>query len=432
MRKIFSLFLITVVFILITTFKVVAENNSWNLGKYSFDITTSQGLLTETLNCSVGLSSYDFDSRVGGIAFEAVATPEENLKNQKIELLYDHSKPDKERFAVRIGGKIYHPILPDWELFPIANYANSKSNAVVSLFGHNTTNDSYYFFTTGDIYNLTYHPAFNNTLLGLRLLQADIIPMDLGEFWQLPQFKSKTILGYGEEQNSVSNQDWRRPAEEINQVFKGKNKTFQSWVFTDCGAKVKFSVKDNNLNLSGYPYYYFWNSDFPKYKKQLYEYKRQLDEYEKQGDSLLKIGLVQQHNEIVKKHNDLVKIVNNLRPKVFEVPTLTENLKGKFNSFYKFNPTVYESAIRTMRYAAFFRYVKTHNNSSWQKFLKQLEIIKLEPIVQTPTQWVHSSFHSRASTLTGLLDRTAALPFLYRTSLKTTANTTVDEVMSRK
>jgi hypothetical protein len=74
-------------------------------------------------------------------------------------------------------------------LIPIVNYANSDYNAVVSLFGEKTTEDTY---------DIVYHPAFENTLLGIRLLQADIIFFDLGETWQLPKLEGQTILGAGE------------------------------------------------------------------------------------------------------------------------------------------------------------------------------------------------------------------------------------------
>ena len=209
--------------------------------------------------------------------------------------------------------------------------------------------------------------------------------MDLGEFWQIPRLNQKTILGHGEEQNLLSNQDWQKPVIEIQKVFNGEQ--YQAWVYTDYGTEVKFSVKDNDLKLSDSPYYYFWKSNAKEIKIQLAEYERQLAEYKRQAGSLRKRGLIQQHNEIVRKHNEIVQRGNNLRPTVFEVTTLTEGMKDKLGSLYKFNPTVYDAAIKTMRFAAFFRYVKTHNNSSWQKFLKQIETVKLEPSVKTPTQW---------------------------------------------
>ena len=133
MRRFIKTFLITV--ILITTFNVLAQKNCWDIGKYCLDIGNSKGDLIATVDGARGLSSWDFVSKVGGVALEAVATPEESLRNKKIELLYDSSRPDGNRLAVSIEGQIYHPFLPDWELVPIANYANSKYNAAVSLFG---------------------------------------------------------------------------------------------------------------------------------------------------------------------------------------------------------------------------------------------------------------------------------------------------------
>nr|MBW4597544.1 hypothetical protein [Brasilonema angustatum HA4187-MV1] len=334
MKRFLSFFLTTVVFILSTTFHVLAENDSWDFPNISpWIIGTPQPELQVKMIGSEGLHSYVLVGKVGGIAFEAVAIPEKSLVNQKIELSYDSSQPDGKRLAVSIKGQIYHPVLPDWELVPIANYANSEYNAIVSLFGHNS-DDNFSLYSFGrdpgkNFYNITYHRAFNNTLLGVRLLQADTIFMNLNEFWQLPQLKNKTILGYGENQNSVSRQDWQQAAQEIDEVFKGENKTFQSWLFTDVGVNVAFNTQGNNLNLSGSPYYYFWRSDFTEYKrqraeyeKQVAEYERQLAEYRKQADSLpttpQRNEIVQKHNALVSKRNEIVQKANNLQPKVFE------------------------------------------------------------------------------------------------------------------
>ncbi len=364
-------------------------------------IGNSQGKLEIVLNGAKSLLDFNFVSKVGGVAFEVVATPEESLKNKKIDLSYDRSKPDGKRLAVSLGGKIYHPYLPDWELVPIANYANSKYNAVVSLFGEGSNPQK-------RIRNIIYHPALKDTLLGVRLLQVDTVFMDLNEFWKLPRLNKKTILGKGENE-----QDRKQITTEINEIFQ--NEKFRSWVYTDSGLVVKFGVKNNELAINNSPYYYFWNANneeyksqvneyktqMDKYKSQVNEYKTQMDKYKKQAESLLSQGLIEQRNEIIKKHNeiaiegeetikrynDISKKAENLRPKVFKVDSLTKKMQAKNVTLYKYNPAVYNAAIQTMRFAAFFRYVKTYNNSSWQGFLKQVKTVEINPSVKTPTQW---------------------------------------------
>ena len=413
MKKFIKFFSITVVLVLITTLNVFAERYSWDFGRHRMEIGKSTGFLTETLG--LGLGSYDFVTRVGGIAFGAVANPEESLKDQKIALSYNKSQSDGHRLTVSILGQVYRPFLPDWELIPIAKYADdTKNNAVVSLFGPGSKPKK-------NKYNIQYHQALHNTLLGMRLLQADIAFMDLGEFWQLPKLNQETILGYGENQNSVSREDSLVADQEIQAILNSEK--YQSWVYTDKGLNIKFSVKDNDLQLSNTPYYYFWKSDkqafekqTAKYKKQMGEYKKQGNEYErqmaqykKQSDSLRKQGLVREHNEIVQKHNEIArklyeiiqkhneiaKKAENLRPNVIELTTLNEKMRSKNGVLYKYNPPVYNAAIQTMRFSAFFRYVKAQNSGSWQKFLKDVKTVQPNPSVQTPTQWHGADTNSR-------------------------------------
>ena len=84
----------------------------------------------------------------------------------------------------------YSPFLPDWQLIPIAKYADDNEyNACVSLFGPKPTLSKY---------DIIYHKAFKNTLLGLRLFQMDILLKDLDSFWDIPQLGGQVILGTGE------------------------------------------------------------------------------------------------------------------------------------------------------------------------------------------------------------------------------------------
>jgi len=52
--------------------------------------------------------------------------------------------------------------------------------------------------TSDTVYDIVYHEEFQNTLVGLRLLQADMLLFDLNETWQLPKFAGNVILGLGE------------------------------------------------------------------------------------------------------------------------------------------------------------------------------------------------------------------------------------------
>lgn len=351
--------LFTVFLMLILVVNAIASD-AWNLGSYSFVTGAASEPLKATMGGARGLASHGFVGSVGGIAFEAIAVPEKKLKDKIMSLSYDSTKPDGHRLSISIGERTYRPFLPDWQLVPVANYANSRYDACISLFGPNASKY---------VYDIVYHPAFENTLLGLRLLQADIMLMDITEFWQLPKYNGKLILGFGETMPDRNN--WKNAAREISLAMQGD--AFQSWVFTDFGEKVQFGVDKKEFGLTGYPYYYFWKADVEKYKHVWNEYARKAEEYKK-------MGLIQEHNRMVMK-------ANNLKPEVFEVKYLTKRIRGKRAVIQKVNPVVYNAANQTMRFAAFFRYIKKTDKVLWGNFLKQLQHVQIEPSIKTPTKW---------------------------------------------
>jgi hypothetical protein len=308
---------------------VIAQPNSWDLGPYKLLTGPSSPPLRVTMNGGRGLTSFSFVGRVGGIAFEAVAVPNKAVKGKDIKLSYDKSQKDGNRLAISIGGKTYRPSLPDWMLVPISKYADSPYTACVSLFGPRSTRSSY---------DIVYHPAFQDTLMGLRLLQADMLLIDVGNFWDLPKFNGKIVRGLGEPMPVKP--AGLSAALSIRSVF-GRTQ-FQSWVLTDYRVPVSFNVNRDAFMLSGEPYYYFWKPDI-------------------QG--------------------------NNREPQVIEVRSLTEGLKAKRGEIKKLNPIVYNAASKTMQFAAFFRFVKRSNPALWSSFLNQVRGATVRPIVKTPTQW---------------------------------------------
>lgn len=328
MKKLISNFSSIVILSLILVINVFAQD-TWKLGSYSFNIGVSSGPLNATMEGARGLGSFAFVGAVGGVAFEAIAIPDGKLQNKSVELKYDNSKPDGRRLFIIIGKNTYNPFLPDWQLVPIAKYADSEYNACVSLFGPKTTET---------VYDIVYHSAFENTLLGLRLLQADIILMDLSEFWQLPKFNNKLILGLGETEPE-DNETVDDAIEKIIDIIRQED--FQSWVYTDYNEKVRFKV-ETNFMLTGYPYYYFWKTNIE---------------------------------------------TKTLEPKVMEVKKLTKQMKEQNEILQKINPTVYNAANQTMRFAAFFRYIKDKSSTSWNSFIEKIRSVKPEPSVKTPTQW---------------------------------------------
>ena len=212
------------------------------------------------------LLSLDYVAKVGGVAFESIANPSQELKDKNIFISYNSENPDGKRLMIKIGDNSYNPELYDWLLIPIAIYANSKSTGCVSLFGPNQDKNSY---------DVLYHSAFINTLLGIRLLHADIFLMNPFDYSKLPMADSKIIYGKGE-----SNTDESLQLIELFKLFDIiSSEKFKSWVFTDNKVNVEFYVESNKFLLTGKPYYYFWDIDpilVKRNQKQIDEYKQKV------------------------------------------------------------------------------------------------------------------------------------------------------------
>jgi hypothetical protein len=249
--------------------------------------------------------------------------------------------------------------LPDWMLIPIAKYADSKFDSCVSLFGPKTTKTQY---------DIVYHQEFQNTLLGLRLMQADILLFNLGETWRLPTFNGRVVLGAGEK---VPTQMDRQAAIQIDHAIS--DTPFQSWVMTDQGEQIVFSNDQGRLQITGAPYYYFWTADVESTRKlQDAMYQRAL--------AARKAGNVAEHNRIVSQVNSMV-------PKVQEVTVLTARLRAQRDALRRFNQPVYDAATRTMQYAAFFRYIRRQDPEAWSAFIQQLRFVNVGPQITTPDKW---------------------------------------------
>jgi hypothetical protein len=304
------------------------------------------------------LGSFDFVSSVGGVAFGDVARPGPGFGGA-VGVRYDPSAFDGQRLQVVIGERTLGADLPDWLLIPIARFAGSSYDSCVSLFGPRTTDRQY---------DIVYHDDFQNTLLGLRLLQADIMLFDLNETWHLPRLGGLTVLGAGETEPRQFNE---RSAMRIESALS--NGQFQSWVMTDRDEDVVFSDDLGQLRLSGLPYYYFWTSD--------------MKAYEARRAELIGQANAARQAQRVAEHNRIVEQVNRMRPEVHEVTSLTAALKADREALRAFNQPVYDAATNTMRYAAFFRYVKKQNPAGWNAFLAQLNSVTPQPSITTPTAW---------------------------------------------
>ena len=344
-----------------------AADKDWQLGTMKLMTSEpSSGPLRERMSKG-SLSTYSFVGKVGGIAFAAVAKPGPELSGKSLRLDYDREKPDGERVSLFVDNKEYSLSVPDWIIVPVARYVESDFNALVSLFGPKQTQD---------YYDVIYHEAFENTLIGLRLLQADTLLFNLNQTWQLPRQNGVIVLGEGEEEPRYLKKilaEYRKnvSVQKISKVIR--QDPFRAWVLTDEDEEITANIVNNKIYITGNPYYYFWNADFADYNLKIEKYKQRAAEALARND-------VQEHNRIIGEANDLL-------PTVREVYTVTGDMRENTEAIQRFNPTVFDAATKVMRYSAFFRFVKSENIDLWHDFFRKINEVEIQPMIQTPTRF---------------------------------------------
>jgi hypothetical protein len=386
--------------ILVFVFGLFVESyaQEWRIGqgqRFSISQASSSPLRVRSSG-KASLSSFGFVGKVGGINFEKIASPSTGQLYQNISLIYDQSMPDGQRLTVVIDNNRYNAMLPDWQLIPIARYANSDYTAVVSLFGDGPDRNRYYY--------IQYHEAFKNTLLGLRLLQADILFIDLNNNWDLPRFDNRLVMGVGEAVPDESSS--AHATQRIDQILQ--NHTWRSWVLTDIETSPQFSGRGGNFQVIASPYYYFWDIDktpeeliklaqelesqYNYYKSQLVEYNSKVADYNASRDvntrNNLKYELNTQRIQIKSLETNLKKLKNQLdNPSVRGKTELTAAMRSESKTLKQYNPSVYNACVNTAAYSAFFRYVKKYNPVGWNNFIKSISNVTVSPSLQTPTTW---------------------------------------------
>jgi len=358
---------------------------SWEFGdRYKAYVghgATPTPRLKAVMHPGLSINSLSFASKVGGVAFNSVAIPDASLMNQQIKVDYIPGNNDGSRLRLIAGSDTAYSSLPDWQLIPIIKFSSDSFNACVSLFGPQSDSSKY---------QIIYHSAFQNTLLGVRILQADMFLMDPFAHSKLPKFNGKTTLGKGEKMPDTSSYIAQMlQILQIENILSGGQ--FQSWIFTDDGVDITFSIKDKNIILEGYPYYYFWLRDTT-------------------NDSLIFI-LETEYDKVIKEHNSYVKSYNHFQrsddlskilacenqlneieskllmyDKTLPSKAVTDSLKNKYYLFESLNPAVYTACMNVSHYSALFRYIKNSNRPSWNKLCKSIQEVTL-PKVPTPTEF---------------------------------------------
>ena len=146
--------------------------------------------------------SFEYVTRVGGVAFDAIAKPKD-LEIEEFEIFYSPVKEDGSRLRIGINGIVYSPLIYDWQLVPIASFSDSMYSGAFTLFGELGDKEKTNLIVENGGRVLNYAPPFEDTLIGLRLFQLDVLLVDKQLAKGVPTYKGKYVLGAGESQPNI-------------------------------------------------------------------------------------------------------------------------------------------------------------------------------------------------------------------------------------
>ena len=352
------------------------------------------------------IGDYTFHTNIGGISFESIALPSDNLKDKDIFLDYTDN-----RFVVRIGTQTVYPDLPFWQLSPIVQFTNSPYTVAYTQFGDTIGNRGA---------QCRFHPAFLDNLLGLRLFQADLLNLtDI--LWDLPiDLRRLHILAPSEKINTPVRDSILHRA-----IYEklSKDKIFTSFVLTDKDVKFVFETDGTELKISGTPYYYFTKTtmnieNIQKIRNELIDCYKNIDNHARillKGDYSPEINPRVNLDSLVavlvkykqQEHNFNPYSVQYLEDAIIKLDSLnrltdeeigiqfhalddySESFKSYWDTLKKYNSRVYSAVENTAQWSAFFRYVREVNPNNWAQFIEKVNENKKTdaPEVITPTSY---------------------------------------------
>jgi len=259
-------------------------------------------------------------SLTGGAMMVSTAKPHESLANVPLSFEYDPAQADGSRLIVTAGKQRSVFRIYDWELQPLSRFVNSGHNGAVSI------------HMFGKQEKVSLDAAFEQTLLGLRFVQADLMPRGIVMSQEyLPQDERGIILGPGETERLSTEQEVSTAMRELESLMARTRNGAPFSVLTDAGVKFLFSIEGKELVVSGTPYFFFW-------------------EPAGRGDQVI--------------------------PK----KDLNEALKRAWPKIRQANPVVIDSMERCFRTVSLFRFQKKNSPDNWDRFVSQINTISLTRI----------------------------------------------------
>lgn len=352
---------------------------------------------------AANLGSHGYLTGVGGVAFAGTAVGADGLR--AVDLRYVAGAQDGRRLFVTVEKRDVRRDFPatiyDWQLLPIARFANTDQAACFTLFGQLANQQEQEQRRARGEHILGYHAALKDTLLGWRLLQADILIIRPDAAFDLPTENGRYLLGAGEQRWLVAGQRPDIAANQANylkfrEFMRGQPRKFSSFVVCDHGQEVRLSLdaEAKTVSLTGFPHWYCWrrkiegDAAFQNLQAQANAQANKSLQTEMQNDRQVldpadfnRKWTQEIYSRKCSEIFDQIMSANLVQP----LPELSRNISANVRELNGVNPIVYNSLVTTMRYAALFRHVRRENPDAYAKFVESLSAVRLVPSVKTPS-----------------------------------------------
>lgn len=385
-----------IAFLLLPLAAIAQFSGALQLGDVSYSRAPAK-----TLRQPVNFSPKFFRG-VGGVAFNAVAEGEGGIVVQGLR--YEPSAADGDRLVITIaqggGTRAVRGRIHDWAMIPIARFAADENGSAMTLFGRldNELLEKQVLDRRGRVIN--YHPALDNTLLGLRMFHADILIIQENAV-HLFKRDGRNILGNGESgHDPAQNAERFRRIVRWQQEQEQRGNKFQSYVVGDLQQRVAFSVRDGRLEFTGTPYWAAWKPKFDlpadrarlqalavRHDQLVKSYNSQVNSYNGRRNTMSNAEAAsaqQQMNSTEAELNGVIRQYEELND-VAQMPDYSRALSQQIRSLDGINPVVYRALSTTMHYRALFKHYQKRDAAGFAAFVKSIERVAVEPRVETPT-----------------------------------------------
>lgn len=331
----------------------------------------------------------DFYTKVGGVAFIQTATPTFDVKSLKL----DCNLAENNAYTT-INGHTYQIPLEVWQLQPIVEFVDDHNNAAITIYGDEDS-------------RIKMHEAFLDKLIGLRLLQTDLLPsLGMHNQGKYPVFDNGEYIMTQTEKHTYHNlhiqglSDMLRDilGPELTNEMIYQIKEHIETLSADLGkidpstadykeletfyAELRILLLSNASSVIDYLNHIF-NSVLEGQNTYIYtDFDQDITFNLDNSTGLIKFDGKPYYRfaAIEKSSTDTI---------VTEATNLTNYLKEEGAVFiYWSNPLIYHESETICQWSAFFRYVKQNHPMVWQDFKKQVKSLTYDaPYVWTPINY---------------------------------------------